>query len=359
MENVRDYLIMIASYKRSSFLKTHTYATLKKLKTNAKILIICSDDDDTIDDYKKIFGDENIFVFNKDYYENKLHIDVGDSFYRANNIKKGILWARNVQFEVARKFGYRYFLFLDDDYDSFSLRRKFINPKDNKAIYSSGQRIIPGKFDEVCEHYFRILDSQPFMYCTAFCQRGDMIGGLENILYKKGYKFKAMNAFFCDIEKEFRYMGRINEDVNAYTTYNNKGQLFLTLSDVCLNQPTTQMTSGGMSDIYKQFGTWLKSIYSVMYSPNAVKINTMGNKRETFRIHHNIEFDYCVPKILNQIYCKDNPLDYKNDVMKDTIILDKEGNVIDKRKYNFLSEECKFINDEDLILYDKSLNDMF
>lgn len=80
------------------------------------------------------------------------------------------------------------------------------------------------------------------------------------------------------------------------------GELMLTAVDAMLTQKTTQKNKGGMSDVYNASGTYLKSFYSVMIMPSAVTVQEMGDKHR--RIHHNVEWDYCVPKILNEKWKK-------------------------------------------------------
>ena len=79
-------------------------------------------------------------------------------------------------------------------------------------------------------------------------------------------------------------MGRVNEDVNTYTCLAAKGDLFLTVPNVAINQVQTQKGKGGMSEMYLDSGTYVKSFYSVMYSPSSVSIGEMGHKHR--RIHH-------------------------------------------------------------------------
>ena len=54
--------------------------------------------------------------------------------------------------------------------------------------------------------------------------------------------------------------------------------------------------------VYLDSGTYLKSFYSVMGMPSAVRIQEMGDKNK--RIHHAVEWESCVPMILNECYKK-------------------------------------------------------
>ena len=111
-----------------------------------------------------------------------------------------------------------------------------------------------------------------------------------------------MKGIFCDSHKPLRNAGRINEDVNTYTTLGSRGKKIFTVTDASLVQKQTQKNKGGMSNVYLDSGTYLKSFYSVMGMPSAVRIQEMGDKNK--RIHHAVEWENCVPMILNECYKK-------------------------------------------------------
>lgn len=133
---------------------------------------------------------------------------------------------------------------------------------------------------------------------VAMAQGGDFIGGAQSGNYEKRVLRKAMNSFFCDTKKPFQFVGRVNEDVNTYVSLGMRGNLILTACDVSLSQMTTQKNSGGMSDVYIDSGTYLKSFYTVMIAPSCVKVGMMGDKH--LRMHHKISWDNCVPMILDE-----------------------------------------------------------
>lgn len=90
----------------------------------------------------------------------------------------------------------------------------------------------------------------------------------------------------------------MNDDVNTYVTLSHQGKVFFTLGDVSVLQEPTQQNSGGLTDMYKENGTYMKSFYTVMMCPSAVKISSMGITHP--RIHHKINWNHCAPKILRQ-----------------------------------------------------------
>ena len=274
----------------AAFILTHgrpdnvkTYKTLKKCGYTGKIYLICDDEDTKLDEYKEKF--KNVLVFNKD--EVKKNIDVADNFNKRNVI----LYARNVCFDFAEKLGLDYFLELDDDYTNFEFK------------YIEGDKLKSKKIKDL-DYIFNLM--LEYLETTnaltvAFGQGGDFVGGAQGCI-KDGTKRKAMNSFFCKTKNKFKFIGSINEDVNTYTLLGSQGKLFLTILDIALEQLQTQSNKGGMTETYLDSGTYLKSFYSVMIMPSAVKIGLMGNKN--MRIHHKIDWNRCVPKIINEKYKK-------------------------------------------------------
>ena len=139
-------------------------------------------------------------------------------------------------------------------------------------------------------------------YTVAFGQGGDFIGGKDSSLAKAKIKRKAMNSFFCSTERPFKFFGSINEDVNTYCKLGSQGKLFMTIRDVSLKQKNTQSTKGGMTDEYLDNGTYIKSFYSIITNPSCVKI--FGMETTNSRIHHRVNWNTAVPKILSDRYKK-------------------------------------------------------
>ena len=113
---------------------------------------------------------------------------------------------------------------------------------------------------------------------------------------------KCMNSFICSTERKFQFISRLNEDVNTYLSLGAKGQLFLTIPNIALEQKATQATSGGMTETYIDNGTYQKSFFSVMYCPSFAKVALMGFT--TQRLHHSIKWNNAVPKIIDEKHRK-------------------------------------------------------
>lgn len=153
------------------------------------------------------------------------------------------------------------------------------------------------------------LAETPRLTSICMAQSGDYIGGANSTMAKNQFHRKGMNSWIIDVERAFSFSGTMNDDVNAYTKLSTTGTLFLTTGVIALNQAVTQTAASGNSDMYKEFGTYTKSFYSVMGCPSAVKIGTIQNsgeriKTDLFRVHHHVTWNNVAPKILSEKHKK-------------------------------------------------------
>jgi len=131
--------------------------------------------------------------------------------------------------------------------------------------------------------------------------QGADFNGLPNPSLRR----KCMNSWICDTEKPFAFFGHMNEDVSAYVIYGLRGNLLFTVMQAKLQQKPTQVTPGGMSDLYLSAGTYVKSFYTVMAAPSCVQIGSLSNCKEGGgRIHHKINWHNTAPKILREQWKK-------------------------------------------------------
>lgn len=283
---IEDFVVFILTHGRAD--NVRTYETLKRQNYRGPVVFVIDDEDEQMTRYFGNFGEENVEVFSK--------TEVAKKFDRGDNFDKrgAIIYARNACFDIARKRGFRYFIELDDDYTSFSYR------------FNENLDFVETRIDNVEEVWRKMLDyfkATPRLSSIAMAQGGDFIGGGRGSFGKLKPARKAMNSFICDTERQFDFVGTINEDVNTYTSKSHVGLLFLSIPLVCLHQIQTQKNAGGMTDLYLDSGTYVKSFYSVMYCPSAVKVAVMGGDAEK-RLHHNISWNNCAPKILRENYRK-------------------------------------------------------
>jgi len=278
------YAVFILTHGRPHNVLTH--GTLRKMGYTGDIYIIVDNEDATIDEYRAIYGDK-VIVFDKLAISKTF--DTGDNF----EDRRAVIYARNACFDIAREMGVEYFLQLDDDYYWFGYHFTSGLTYEPRTI-----RNLDALFNLIWEFYKSI----PAL-TIAMAQGGDFMGGARSAAGQAlRLKRKAMNTFFCSTSRPFQFIGRINEDVNTYTTLGNRGGLFFTFFNAKMDQSDTQKASGGMTELYEDSGTYIKSFYTVMYQPSFVKIYEMGTHRK--RLHHRIDWPCAVPKILSESYRK-------------------------------------------------------
>lgn len=285
----KNFVAFILSHGRAD--RVVTYDSLKKSGYTGRIVIVLDNEDPSAPEYISRFGSENVVIFDKAAIAETFDEGVpGD--------RRTIVYARNACFDIARKLGYRYFIELDDDYTVFEWRF------DNRLRYITKDKAVcnlDAVFDIMLDFFKKIPAKS-----IAMAQVGDYLGGGAGGEGKQlRTKRKAMNSFICDTERQFTFLGRINEDVNTYTRNTSTGDLFLQIQQVCLLQKQTQSNAGGMTEVYLDSGTYLKSFFTVMYQPSSVKVRTMGNEYvNQKRLHHRVNWMLTAPKILKEKFKK-------------------------------------------------------
>jgi hypothetical protein len=277
-----DFCAFILTHGRPD--RVHTMDSLRKHGYTGRVIILIDNEDKTADEYHKRFG-SMVHVFDK--AEIASRIDEGDNF----NDRRAIIYARNACFEVAEKLGITYFVQLDDDYMAFRHKR------DEKQEYIDGRDIhdLDAVFSAMLEYYKLIPAAS-----IAMAQTGDFPGGKECTSRNK-HSRKAMNSFICSTLRPFKFVGRINEDVNTYTSAATRGAFFMTVNDIVLQQKQTQSNAGGMTEMYMDSGTYVKSFYTVMYHPSGARVMYSP---AVSRLHHQVRWRHTVPCILPEHYRK-------------------------------------------------------
>jgi hypothetical protein len=277
----------------AAFILTHgrpndiyTYRSLQEAGYTGKIYFVIDNEDKTEDEYRRLFGSENVIQFDK--------AAIGETFDIADTRtdRRAIVYARNASFEIAKQLGLEYFIQLDDDYTSFMFRWA-----DGDVLKHSMIK----NMDEVLEAMIQFIDDTG-TDTFAMAQGGDFIGGVEGSAVHRPLMRKAMNSFIFRTDNDLRFKGRMNEDVNIYVGEGMRGRLIFTTTAVMLTQRPTQGTAGGMTEMYLETGTYMKSMYTVMMCPSCVTVRQMGPSNP--RLHHSVRWDNAVPKIISDRYRK-------------------------------------------------------
>lgn len=274
----RRFGIFILTHGRPDNVKT--YRAVRRCGYEGPVWLVVDDEDASLSEYEAAFPGE-VLVFSKD--------DIAARFDQGSNFseRRSIFYARNACFDLAEGLGLTHFMQLDDDYHGFYHRFD--------ASHFLGcwpVRRVDLVLDAMCD----FLDRTPVL-TVALGQGGDYIGGnASKRLSSIGAARKAMNTFVCKTDRRFPFLGRVNEDVSTYVEVGRQGGLLLTFFGIQIVQPATQQSAGGMTELYVDGGTYVKSFYSVLYSPSCVRVGMMNTKHS--RIHHKVKWRHAVPKIL-------------------------------------------------------------
>lgn len=276
-----DFAVFIITHKRPH--NQMTVETLRKGGYTGRIWFVVDDEDNTVSEYEKIYGVENVKVFHKE-----------NNFDLADNLTdhKGVpVYARNECFRIARDCGVSYFVQLDDDYPKIDYR------------YERGGKLLskPVKsFDGVFEAMVRFLENEKIS-CVAFAVAGDYIGGLSG-RFKDGLYRNTRNSFFCKIGSPTEFLGRINEDVTTPAMNNMLGRLFYTFMGVQVTLYDHKKNEGGSSEQYKEVDLYWNYFYPVLFIPSAIKLRY--SKKSGFI--KSISWSNLTPMVISEKWRKDD-----------------------------------------------------
>jgi len=281
-----DFAVFILTNGRAG--RVSTLRSLKRAGYTGKAYLIVDDEDKTIGEYRKMHGDK-VVVFDKEK-ASKIFDECGNS-----NDRRAVAYARNATFGIAQELGLRYFMHLDDDYSSFHY--KF---DENLNYVERPIRSLDSIINSLLDFYINTN-----AMTIAMAQNGDFIGG-SNGVWAKDVRLhrKAMNTFICSVNRPFKFIGVLNEDVSTFIKRGSTGEIFLTIPNIAIRQAETQSRAGAITDIYLAFGTYMKSFYSVMTNPSCIDIAEMGHMHR--RLHHRIRCNNAIPKIISEEFRKED-----------------------------------------------------
>lgn len=277
----KDFAAFILTHGRPD--SQDTYDSLRREGYTGPIYLIIDDIDSSGPKYKEKYG-EQVIVFDKKAWAKRF--DTGNNF---NNLNV-CAYARNACWEIAKKLKIKYFIQLDDDYWHFHY--KFDQTQTFRTNPVRYCKDLNGTFSAMLEFW-----KQSGAASIALAQEGDFVFSSGHHIYLRR---KCMNSWICGVDRPFIWTGTMNEDVTTYVINGSRGLLFFTMNQIAIQQPPTQTQGGGMTDIYKAQGTYVKSFYTVMYHPSSVKIGRIRGKSGEFRIHHNVKWVNTVPKIIRE-----------------------------------------------------------
>ena len=283
MIDMDKFAVIVLCHKRPH--DTTTPDTLRRCKYSGNIILLLDDEDDTIDEYRKVFPNLPIEIYSKDLLMQRV-----DSMDNLKD-KRCAVYARNACFDVANKYGYKYFCQMDDDYTTIPYR--YI---ENGKLYRNNY----SNLDEVFKAYLEFMDVNENIGAVAFAEPGDFVGGISSNLNRRLFLRKCMGSWICFVDRPLEFKGTMNDDVNTYSANGSRGQLFYTFNFIMIDTPATQSVKGGMTAIYEGRGTYSKTFYTVLCCPSFVKIDMFGDRH--YRIHHKFNWPMAVPMLISDRY---------------------------------------------------------
>lgn len=267
----------ILSYKRAR--EVLTVDTLRRCGYTGRIHVVVDTTDPQIDEYKQFY--KSVVVFNKADYISR--VDTMDNLFRTDVV----VYARVAVYDIAKEMGLKEFIVLDDDYVRF-----------NHRVTKNLSRIVAGKNSKIRDLDQKIAAMLEFyrtderIKILSIGQGGDYFDKQLQLRSKR----KAMNFFLCSTERPVKFLGTINEDVNMYVYEGLRGSIILTVFAISLDQMRTQAQPGGLTEIYRTYGTYMKSFYPKLLRPLVVEMILMGVSN--LRVHHQIRYGKICPKII-------------------------------------------------------------
>lgn len=279
----KRFAVFILTHGRAKTITT--YRALRNNGYTGDIWVVIDNEDDQENLYREKFGDEIIQFDKRDYLEKT---DLGDL---DDNRKIGV-FARNFIQDKAIEMGYQYHLQLDDDIHGFQIRYVKDGRLKGKSI-----RDMDKVFDAMCDYM-----DETNITSLSFSLGAYLIGGAESREWGRQLIPKTMTTFLMRADDLNYFHMRMNDDITTSALNGMRGKLYYTIMPLCLEVDETQKQSGGMTEIYVDNGTYRKSFYTVMAMPSCTKIASMGIN--DFRCHHQISWNNCIPKVLNEKWKK-------------------------------------------------------
>lgn len=275
----KRFAVFILSHGRAKTIST--YSALRRHGYTGPMYVVIDNEDDQEPLYREKFGNDIIQFDKRDYVA---LTDLGD----LDDDRRIGVFARNFIQDKAAEMGYKYHLQLDDDIHGFTWR----TVRDGRLVC-----VMVRDIDAVLSAMLDYMDSAPFT-ALSFGLAIYYVGGLSNSTWKKQMIPKTMTTFIMRKDEKHYFHMRMNDDITTSALANMRGQMFYSYLPVRVDTVKTQSQAGGMTDIYRDNGTYRKSFYTVMAAPSCTKISQMG--LHDMRVHHEIVWNNCAPKILDE-----------------------------------------------------------
>jgi hypothetical protein len=249
-----DFAIFILSHGRAG--NVVTLDTLQRCGYSGKIFIVVDDEDEQEERYIVEYGAENVIVFCKQEYADKVDT------VSVSGERKTPLFVRNAICDLAKEMGFEYFGMWDDDISRLSYR--YEESGKLKAIDVSN-------LDEIFEVMLNFMDNTN-TDCMAFTNAGGLIGGLKG-RFSEGLRRQGANTYIIRTGSSCPFVGVYNEDLQFSLLKAAVGDLVFELTSICFYAPERGTNKGGLSETYHEKSWYYINFHSVVCMPWAVKIS--------------------------------------------------------------------------------------
>lgn len=279
--------------KFAVFILTHgrphnqlTVKTLQDLGYTGEWYLVVDDQDDTYEEYKRVWGQDKVILFKKNYF-----IDRTETGLRTP-VPKFAVFARNAIEYIASDLDYDAFMMLDDDITKMRVR---LPEGDSLRSYQFN-----GNFNEILDKAVNfVLDCDIACMGLGFCNL--YIGGVENFNKETPRQRLCAEAFIRNTAHPISWRLNMVEDLITSIDAAISGDVWFQFLPIqCEIKMSEGEVDGGNSDVYRQLGMYKISFMPVIAYPASNAVRT-GKKAWASTTSP----DKCIPKIISSRYRKE------------------------------------------------------
>lgn len=247
-----DFAVLILTHGRAH--DQVTFNELEKHGYTGNVYLVIDDLDEQRDEYERLYGD-SVIVFEKREYAKRV-----DTMTTEDELRS-VVFARNAAYDIAGDLGLSYFAMFDDDLSSFTFR------------YVRDGRLVSApvtEFDALFESMVGFLDTTG-VTSLNIASSGALIGGLQGV-YGNGMCWNINQAFVVRADDRLKFVGILNEDMNALLLGKDAGQVMLEAYAITKSTPQRGTNEGGLHGLYDDNRQYVRDFYSVIIDPSSLRI---------------------------------------------------------------------------------------
>lgn len=274
-----NFAVFITTHGRPQCL---TYHTLRSANYTGQMFCVVDTTDKKIGEYKENFGDNNVLVFDKMNYVNKVDKITNEQ------VLSTVLYARLACYDFARKMNIESFIIADDDITLFK----------HRVVLDDKLKSIPvTNFDVVLTSLLDYFNSSPISV-LGIADAGIYFGGKEGV-YKQRVRHMFSVCYLCKTNDEAEFKSICFEDMYSSIANNRDGKVCFEILDLCqVSEPMgLGTTEGGTTEFYRNNSLYKRSFYDIIAFPDCLYLDDKCIMR---RREINM-----VPKIISSRYKKE------------------------------------------------------